>query len=181
MNQIKEFTRYNLFGWDVFKKTLPAGEEYRATVDEDTPFLDFGLTTVWTKGRITAVNTSTGEAGPTRVPGYLTDTTKVIPAGVYEFKVEEATEWFCLPSFANGNDSPKLSPVVIKQGESFILEPGTLVAFLRGAFVLNGEAFNEVPVPIEIGDSARTVVAEVDTFGLIFDRKKDVQTQRMDV
>lgn len=176
MNQIKEFTRYNLFGWDVFKKTLPAGSEYRAVIDEGTTFRDSGLTTMWTKGRTTVINTSTGKTEPTRVPGYLTDTNKVIPAGVYEFKVEEDTEWFCLPSFANDDDSPKLTAVVVRQGESYILDPKTLVVLLRGAFVLDGEAFNEVPVPIEIGVSAKTIVAAQDTFGLIFERKKNVQT-----
>lgn len=180
MNAIKEFTRYNLFGWDVFKKIMPSGEIYGTTIEDPVTFADVGLITFWTKGFITGVNTTTGEKTPDRMAGYITNPDNPIPPGVYEYTVEEATEWFCLPSFANGNDSPKLSPVVIKQGESFILEPGTLVAFLRGAFVLNGEAFKEVPVPIEIGASARTVVAEVDTFGLIFDRKKDVQTQRMD-
>ena len=180
MNAIKEFTRYNLFGWDVFKKILPAGEVYGTTIAEDSKFSEAGLTTLWTKGVVTGVNTTTGARTPNRVAGYITDPEGPVPAGVYEYTVQEATEWFCLPSFANGNDSPKLDAAVIKKGESMTLPAGTLIAFLRGSFVLDGESFTEVPVPIQIGSAAKTVVAVEDTYGLIFDRKNDVQTQRMD-
>lgn len=172
MTPLNKFTRYNMFGWDVFKRTIPSGDIYQTTINASIPFASTGLQTLWVKGLISGVNTTTGEVTPSRVPGYFTDTAKVIPSGVYEFIAQEDAEWWCLPAHVNDNDAPVLTPVVIKEGESFTVPANSLVVFVAGSFIVDMEIFDTLPVPFELTENEMTVVALEDTYGLIFDRKK---------
>jgi hypothetical protein len=172
MNAINEFKRYNSFGWDIFKKYLPTGEEYQTTVDTQITFADVGITTLWVKGLITGLNVTTGVVTPPRVAGSFTDPSRVIPVGVYEYLVEEATEWWCLPTYANGGESPALTSVVIKAGDSRTFDVGTLLFMVSGSFSIDGITYGDEPLPIELQNSSLTISAVTDSYGLLFDRKK---------
>jgi hypothetical protein len=172
MSPIYKFKRYDSFGWDIFQKSLPTGEEYQTTIEAQTTFTDVGLTTLWVKGLITGRNVTTGVVSPLRVAGSFTDQSKVIPAGVYEYLVEEATEWWCLPTHMNGGEAPTLTSVVINAGESRTFDVGTLLFMVSGSFQIDGTTYGEEPVPIELVNSSLTISAVTDSYGLLFDRKK---------
>lgn len=172
MSPLYEFKRYDSFGWDIFQKSLPTGEEYQITIEAPMTFADTGLTTFWVSGIVTGLNVTTGEVQPTRVAGSFTDNSRVIPVGVYEYFVEKATEWWCLPKHLNGGDSPVLTSVVINAGESRTFDVGTLLFMVSGSFQIDGTTYGEEPVPIELVNSSLTISAVTDSYGLLFDRKK---------
>lgn len=117
MKQASPLCTVEAFGWKLVKMALPQGHSYGLIVGADRDRSSVGTVTLFTKGRITGVNTSTGEALDERVPGVLSTSLGPLKAGKRVLTAEEDSEWWCLDSRVNSAALPGIALVHATAGQ----------------------------------------------------------------
>lgn len=153
MKQATSLCTVEAFGWKLVKMALPAGHSYGLIVGADRDRAAVGTVTLFTKGRITGVNVSTGEQLDVREPGVLSTTLGPLKAGKRVLTAEDAAEWWCIDERVNGFSLPAVSLVRAAAGQ---LVPGL-------CFVASG---------ISEGFWGPDCVAQDDCYVLVFDRER---------
>lgn len=130
-----EFQRKYIFGWVVHVKTLQAGDTYavKVTGDGNVPSNKTGNITLWTKGLITGVNSSTGDITLPRTKGYFSLDRDAIPSGEFKFTAEEDSEWVCVNYIANRKTLPNLR-VIRCDSSSVVIPAGSNILFCDDGF-----------------------------------------------
>lgn len=171
MNNLYKFKKYFVFGWELFKRSIVAGDKYATYLSVDRDKNSYGAKTLWVKGRIVGKNVTTGAVSPERVPGTFTeDRDHKYPAGRYEFECVEDSEWWCFP-FKTKDDSPNAQAIRLSAGESIELSPGQRAVIVYGEALVDGDPVIDVPFSIQ-KDLSCVITAATQTYGFLIDRDK---------
>jgi hypothetical protein len=117
MKQATLLKSVDAFGWRVVKLSLPAGHSYGVLAGADRPRSSVGTITLFTKGRITGTNLTTGEQLSDRLPGLMSNTLDAIKSGRYVLTAAEDSEWWCLDERVNGGLLPGVTLVNAEEGQ----------------------------------------------------------------
>lgn len=160
------YTRYNFFGLDFWKKSMTAGSIYRSAhlknLDQKTHPYIF----IYTKGTI-EIKTNRGKKGNfvTRTPGTWTgDLTNTIVRGTYVSEAVTDAEWWCCSRQQVEDGNYLLSKVYVEKDNNFTLDSNSRYVFFAGSFSVDNNVIT-APVPVEIGDTSRNIVATETLIG----------------
>lgn len=172
MMTMSYFKRYSVFGWNVFKREIKKGEKYTVSFWLERDNASLGLMTMWVKGRISGMNTTTGVISPERVAGSFTgDRNFKYAPGRYEYLCEEDSEWWCIPYFANSESVPNATAIRLSANESLNLPANQRAIIFYGDASLNGTPIAEYPSAIS-SPTDSVISANAPTYGFLIDREK---------
>jgi hypothetical protein len=162
------FRKYKVFGWTLYRKTLPAGHGYTAINSAETTHSESDNVTLWTKGRITGVNTATQAPVTTRIPGLFSKNLAAYPAGKFAFKAEEDSEWWCFSYTASRRKEPtSLDAMTLEVGEQHEFPIGSRFLVCGGEVTSPSGTFGPGQAAY-VQSAPITVTASQRTFFLLF-------------
>lgn len=90
------FERFGAYGWVIHKKMLAVGESFLTTVGPNYSIENASDIGLWTKGLVQVVNTRTGKALPSKVPGDSILKKLEYEQGEFMCTALEPSEFWCI-------------------------------------------------------------------------------------